>query len=309
VDEEVFSTPAWQEYARDHLILVRIELSKEEFMDMRTVDPVKDALRIQYDVTGYPSFVLLDDDGETELGRFGFRKLSEVNSTSPQAFHDFLEGYLHFRSIEIDRTVALFSPPARSLYLELAAQRKTLLREYKEMQSQLALLRRKFWAASAEHRERVAEKEELGGGDPAAMAQLDRKIEQAFQRKKEAAQSRSREKPVWALNGKINRIEAIMNSLRKELTQCDRLPAIPQELQAAIDGYQELPEKKALYIAVEPDGRFALGAGHGKITWNEAMIDAYNALQIDCLKKRISARAVLYALDNRILHETKPYDK
>ena len=72
-DRQVFSTPAWKNYAASRLVTV--------FVDFPDEAPISDeqllaneALASKYSVTGFPTFLLLASDGETVLGRFGISR-------------------------------------------------------------------------------------------------------------------------------------------------------------------------------------------------------------------------------------------
>ncbi len=66
-DKEVFSTPAFAEYARKNLVLVQLDFPRKTKLDSK-LQKANDALRDKYKVEGYPTFVVLNAEGR-EVGR------------------------------------------------------------------------------------------------------------------------------------------------------------------------------------------------------------------------------------------------
>lgn len=150
----VFTKAEWKGYARNELMLVMVDLKKEAFMDMRKADPETDALRIRYDIRGYPSFILLDSDGKTELGRLAGRRMGHMGEPTPENFQKWLRPFLHYHSPEIARVAASMPQNSRKTYLELAEQREELMREFRKVSTTLAEMRREGWYIKAEAREK-----------------------------------------------------------------------------------------------------------------------------------------------------------
>jgi thioredoxin-related protein len=156
MEKEVFSKPAWKAYAKKQLVPVAVEISIEEMKDMRTADPRNDALRIAYDITGYPTYVLLDHDGETELGRLRGRQLACLIDPSPNIFPELLRPFFHYGRVEIERAAKAMPPNDRKVYLDLAAQRKKLIHSYQDALAETAKVRRQSWHLKAEAREKMS---------------------------------------------------------------------------------------------------------------------------------------------------------
>ena len=157
MEDEVFSKSKWKSYARDHLITVSIDISIEEMEDMRKADPAKDAIRIQYDIKGYPTFVLLDDDGETMIGILGGRRLRALGEPSPKTFRQLLRPYLHYWSVEVERASSLMNEKDRERYRELSKTRNALMLEIQDIFREVAQVKRLRWYAMAEIKELVTE--------------------------------------------------------------------------------------------------------------------------------------------------------
>lgn len=209
MDEEVFSKPAWKKYAVNHLVMVHVNISYEVMEDMRKADPTKDAIRIQYDIKGYPSFVLLDDDGETVLGLLGGRRLRTLGEPSPNNFRPLLRPYLHYWSFEVERASSLMNENDRERYQELAITRDELMHEIQNIFSEVAQAKRMRWYAMAEIKELEAELKNLHSEEGESeqdsservirRKELSSRIEQLKEEKEQArALEIEKDMPLWS---------------------------------------------------------------------------------------------------------------
>ena len=71
MDRQVFSLDDWRNYAKDHWVLVWIDFPRDSRLVPETFAPRNQALSRRFEVRGYPTYVLLDPDGQTVLGRTG----------------------------------------------------------------------------------------------------------------------------------------------------------------------------------------------------------------------------------------------
>ena len=71
MDRKVFSTDDWSKWAKDKLVLAFIDFPQNpKLVPKEFVQRNKDLQR-KYGVRGYPTYVILYTDGETEWGRLG----------------------------------------------------------------------------------------------------------------------------------------------------------------------------------------------------------------------------------------------
>lgn len=101
MDSTVYAKEAWSEYAAENLVLVTIDFPKDksivpaEYVDRNT------ELKNKFGVRGYPTYIVLDSDGETKLGQLGAGQ-----GKTPESFIEEVEGVLAFRQSAIDAKVA-----------------------------------------------------------------------------------------------------------------------------------------------------------------------------------------------------------
>ncbi|HUG10738.1 MAG TPA: thioredoxin family protein [Opitutaceae bacterium] len=70
LEAEVFEQQAFLDYAREHLVLVRLDFPRKTKLPTE-LQAQNDALSERFDVGGYPTVILLDASGE-EIGRLGY---------------------------------------------------------------------------------------------------------------------------------------------------------------------------------------------------------------------------------------------
>jgi protein disulfide-isomerase len=117
MEENVFTKPEWKTYAKENLVMVLLDYPRDKSLIPEKYIERNKALKAEYGVTGYPTFVVLDDDGETELGR-----LRSGRDKTPESFQTELKNLFRFRPAEIEKYIATLSPDDRAAYLGLSDQ-------------------------------------------------------------------------------------------------------------------------------------------------------------------------------------------
>ena len=107
MDKQVFSQAAWQTFAKNSLMLVWLD-----FPNDKTLVPEKHVARNRalYDlfgIQGFPSYIVLDDDGKTQLGQLGADK-----DITPELFIARLSDVLQER--ESERAAFLKNAPEKT---------------------------------------------------------------------------------------------------------------------------------------------------------------------------------------------------
>ena len=91
LDKEVFSQAKFKEYAKQNLILIEVDFPRLKPLS-RPKQKKNDELAQQYEVTGYPSVIVLDADGK-KLGKLGYMPggpeafiaaIEKLKGTTPQ---------------------------------------------------------------------------------------------------------------------------------------------------------------------------------------------------------------------------------
>ena len=69
MEKNVFTQPEWNGYAANHIVMVLIDFPRDKSVVPEKFKEQNNTLKERYEVGGYPTFVLLNPDGQTELGR------------------------------------------------------------------------------------------------------------------------------------------------------------------------------------------------------------------------------------------------
>lgn len=86
MERQVFSQEAWKAYAKEHFVLVWIDFPKDKSLVPEAFVERNQQLSREFDVDGYPTYVLLDPDGQTRLGQAGASR-----EATPESFIENLE--------------------------------------------------------------------------------------------------------------------------------------------------------------------------------------------------------------------------
>ncbi|MGI6496353.1 MAG: thioredoxin family protein [Kiritimatiellia bacterium] len=71
MEEKVFTTETWGAWAKEHVVQVFIDFPRDKTRVPMPYVVRNRKLQKQYDVEGYPTYIVLAADGKTVLGRFG----------------------------------------------------------------------------------------------------------------------------------------------------------------------------------------------------------------------------------------------
>ncbi|VGO19893.1 thioredoxin family protein [Pontiella sulfatireligans] len=117
MEENVFTQPEWKTYAQENLVMVLLDFPSDKSLVPEKYVERNKALKGEYSVQGYPTFVVLDNDGITELGR-----LRSGRDKTPESFQAELKNLFRFRPVEIAKYTATLSPEDQAAYRELIDQ-------------------------------------------------------------------------------------------------------------------------------------------------------------------------------------------
>lgn len=105
MEESVFTKPEWSAYATNSLMMVLIDFPNDKSLVPDKYIERNNALQKQYGIEGFPTFVILDNDGETELGRLGAGR-----NKTPESFQGELAVLFKNRPAAIAAYIASLSP-------------------------------------------------------------------------------------------------------------------------------------------------------------------------------------------------------
>ncbi len=111
MDKSVFSQPEWKAYAEQKLMLVTLDFPQDKSIVPEAYVERNAQLQKQFGVRGYPTYVLLDSDGETVLGQLGAGR-----DKTPASFSKEVDQLLQFSAAGIAAYLNTLSPEDKAAY-------------------------------------------------------------------------------------------------------------------------------------------------------------------------------------------------
>lgn len=71
MDKNVFAKEPWQKFASTNVVLVTLDFPRDKSIVPEKYAKRNNDLKKQFGVRGYPTYVILDSDGETKVGQLG----------------------------------------------------------------------------------------------------------------------------------------------------------------------------------------------------------------------------------------------
>ena len=134
MEKNVFSKQDWEGYAKDNILMVLIDFPKDSTIVPKEYVERNEELKAGYDVGGFPTFIVLDDDAETELGR-----LRAGREKTPTIFIDELTELFRYRTAEVARYTKTLDPKAKSAYLSIVEQMSESNKAIKRYKQQISV--------------------------------------------------------------------------------------------------------------------------------------------------------------------------
>jgi thioredoxin-related protein len=126
MEKEVFSKKEWTDYTKDSLMLVWIDFPKDKSLVPEKYRKRNKLLSETFEVKGYPTYIILDDNGKDELGQ-----LQAEQTITPQGFIIKLNAILSEREAAINKLIATMpekeGDELKAAYEERATARKELI--------------------------------------------------------------------------------------------------------------------------------------------------------------------------------------
>jgi thioredoxin-related protein len=97
MDKEVFAKEPWKQYAAEKVLLITIDFPRDKSKVPQAFVERNKALKEEYGVRGYPTYVVLDSDGKTKIGQLGAGR-----GKTPESFIDEFEAVSRMRKSSIE---------------------------------------------------------------------------------------------------------------------------------------------------------------------------------------------------------------
>jgi len=135
MEEQVFSRPEWKNYAVSNLVMVLIDFPQDVSLVPEKYAARNAALQVEFEVEGFPSFIVLDDDGTTKLGR-----LAAGEEKTPESFQSELETLFRYRKAVVAELIAGLSAAEQLEYEALKSGMEQKERAILQIQAEVDAL-------------------------------------------------------------------------------------------------------------------------------------------------------------------------
>lgn len=133
MEKNVFSQQAWKDYAKTDVVMVMLDFPRDKSLVPAKYVARNKKLSAKYKVTGYPTYVLLDDDGATVLGRFGAGRDKTAESLMAE-----LKAFTRYRAAEVARYTATLNAKQKAEYQKFIDEMAKCKKAVKEKKQQVA---------------------------------------------------------------------------------------------------------------------------------------------------------------------------
>jgi len=145
MEKQVFSKPAWKTYAKENLVMVLIDFPNDKSLVPEKYTKRNEALSEQYDVKGFPTFILLDSDAKTVLGRIGAGR-----EKTPESVIAELKKLFRNRPKEVAKYLKTLPPEAQAKFKQLQDKIKKAKEGKKAAEKQILEIEKKINAFEKE---------------------------------------------------------------------------------------------------------------------------------------------------------------
>jgi len=111
METNVFMKAEWKAYATNSIMMVLIDFPNDKSLVPEKYAERNSELNTQYGIEGFPTFIVLDSDGETELGRLGAGR-----EKTPESFMGEVKQVLLNSAAEVEKFKASLSPEKKGAY-------------------------------------------------------------------------------------------------------------------------------------------------------------------------------------------------
>jgi thioredoxin-related protein len=133
MERNVFDKQDWKDYAKTGAVMVMIDFPRDKSLVPAKFAKRNDELKGKYKVRGYPTYVLLDDDGETVLGR-----LRAGRTKTPKSFIAELKVLTRYRGPEVAKYTETLKDDEKTEYKKIIDEVSECRKLLKEQRRQIA---------------------------------------------------------------------------------------------------------------------------------------------------------------------------
>ena len=126
MDKNVFAEAEWKKFAAENVVLVTLDFPRDKSIVPEKYVAQNEELKTKFAVRGFPTYVVLDSDGETKLGQLGAGK-----EKTPSSFVEEFKGVSRLSASSI-AAYAKANPDKAKAYKAAIAESRAANKELKE---------------------------------------------------------------------------------------------------------------------------------------------------------------------------------
>ncbi|PCJ51606.1 MAG: hypothetical protein COA79_25765 [Planctomycetota bacterium] len=117
MDKNIFSKVKWKKYSKENILMVYIDFPSDKKRVPSKYVERNDSLKDKYSITDFPTFIILDIDGETILGRTGAGE-----EDSPSTFIGELSSFCKYTDANVQKYIKKLKSNDQKAYLEIVSK-------------------------------------------------------------------------------------------------------------------------------------------------------------------------------------------
>lgn len=145
MERNVFSKPEWTSFAVSNVVMVLVDFPNDKALVPEKYVARNKELKEKFPVAGFPTFILLEQDGETVLGKLGAGR-----EKTPESFAGEIQALTRNRAAAVDAYVKTLSPENAVAYRKILADIESAKAEQKSTQGAISEAEKRLEALAAE---------------------------------------------------------------------------------------------------------------------------------------------------------------
>lgn len=174
MDKKVFAEEEWSAYAKEKLMLVTLDFPRD-----KSIVPAKwvsrnNELKGKFGVRGYPTYIVLDKDGETKLGQLGASR-----EATPKSFIEKTENVIFFSESALATFAKGIPEEKAQAFKKVMASRGKALKQLDKAKAALEVAKKPLGEWIKTRPQKNAENDKIYAGFQKDIAPAAKKVEEA----------------------------------------------------------------------------------------------------------------------------------
>ena len=174
MDKNVFAQDEWSAYAKENIMLVTLDFPRDKSIVPSKWVGRNNELKGKFGVRGYPTYIVLDKDGETKLGQLGASR-----TASPKSFIEKTEDVIFFSDSALSAFAKSLPEEKSKKFDVLMASRSKALKQLDKANEAMTEARKPMMAWVKTRPAKNAENDKIWAGFQEDIKPAAKKVEAA----------------------------------------------------------------------------------------------------------------------------------